>query len=61
MTTMQREGAGIMARTYTPIRSNIPGLDQRQDTGTHHAIPITVRRKVRRVRLFDRYEYLLIS
>jgi hypothetical protein len=47
MTTMQREGAGIMARTYTPIRSNIPGLDQRQDTGTHHAIPITVRRKVR--------------
>ena len=36
-----------MARTYTPARSNISGLDQRQDTGTAHAIPGTVRRKLR--------------
>lgn len=36
-----------MARTYTPTRTNIPGLDQRQDLGTDHAIPITVRRKGR--------------
>jgi hypothetical protein len=43
MTTMQREGAGIMARTYTPTRSNIPGLDQRQDIGT----AVAVRRRVR--------------
>ena len=47
MTTMHREEVGIMARTYTPTRTGISGLDQRQDTGTDHAIPITVRRKVR--------------
>lgn len=46
-TTMQREEVGIMARTHTPTRTNIPGLDQRQDPGTDHAIPITVRRNVR--------------
>jgi hypothetical protein len=43
MTTMQREGAGIMARTYTPTRNNISGLDQRQDIGT----AVAVRRRVR--------------
>ena len=36
-----------MARTYTPTRTNSSGLDQRQDAGTDHAIPITARRKVR--------------
>ena len=35
-----------MARTYTP-KNNTSRLDQRQDTGTDHAIPGTVRRKVR--------------
>ena len=36
-----------MARTYTPARSNISGLDQRQEIGPGHAIPGTVRHKVR--------------
>jgi hypothetical protein len=38
---------GIMARTYTPTRSNISGLDQRRDTGTRRAILTTLRHKVR--------------
>jgi hypothetical protein len=36
-----------MARTYTPTRHNISGLDQRPDTGTRHAILTTLRHKVR--------------
>ena len=36
-----------MARTYTPTRNNISGLEQRRDAGTRHAILATVRRKVR--------------
>ncbi len=36
-----------MARTYTPSRSNTSGHDQRDDTGTGHAVPAAVRRAVR--------------
>ena len=36
-----------MARTYTPTRSNISGLDQRRDTGTRRAILTPLRHKVR--------------
>jgi hypothetical protein len=36
-----------MARTYTPTRNTIPGLDQRRDAGTRHAILTTFRHKVR--------------
>ena len=36
-----------MARTYTPTRNNISGLDQRRDTGTRHAILTTLRHQVR--------------
>ncbi len=36
-----------MARTYTPTRNNVSGLDQRRDAGTRHAILTTLRHKVR--------------
>ncbi len=35
-----------MARTYTP-GNNVPGLNQRRDTGTRHAILTPLRHKVR--------------